>query len=148
MSKKTQPVTFFIDHCVSQKIVPDAMRSAGATVETHIDHFSIDALDTEWLPEVSRRGWAVITKDLGLSSNFLELRAIAASNARVFILSCGNFTGEEMAAILVEGLDRLQRFVQGNQAPFIARINPAGQVRIWQNRTKLSKLLKGSPSQP
>lgn len=124
------------------------MRSAGATVEAHIDHFAIDAPDTEWLPEVSQRGWVVITKDWGLNSNLLELRAIAAANARVFILASGNFTGEEMAAILVEALDRLQRFVQGNQSPFISRISPSGQVRIWQNRTKLTKLLKGSSPQP
>jgi predicted nuclease of predicted toxin-antitoxin system len=148
VSKKNQPITFFIDHCVNQKIVPDAMRSAGATVEAHIDHFAIDAPDTEWLPEVSQRGWVVITKDWGLNSNLLELRAIAAANARVFILASGNFTGEEMAAILVEALDRLQRFVQGNQSPFISRISPSGQVRIWQNRTKLTKLLKGSSPQP
>lgn len=118
------------------------MRSAGATVETHINHFSINALDTEWLPEVSQRGWVVITKDLGLSNNFLELKAIAASNARVFILASGNFTGEEMAAILVEALDRLQKFTQSNLAPFIARINLRGQVRMWRNRTQLLKLLK------
>ncbi|MEB3338052.1 MAG: DUF5615 family PIN-like protein [Leptolyngbyaceae bacterium] len=148
MSKKHQPITFFIDHCVSQKIVPEAMRSAGATVEAHIDHFSIDALDTEWLPEVSQRGWVVITKDFGLNSNFLELRAIAAANAKVFILTSGNFTGEEMAAILVEGISRLEKFVQGNQAPFIARIDLKGKVKLLQNKTKLSKLLKGSVPQP
>ena len=65
MSKQKVSITFFIDHCVSQKIVPKAMRSAGALVEAHIDHFPVDALDTEWLPEVSRRGWVVITKDWG-----------------------------------------------------------------------------------
>ncbi|MEO1685276.1 MAG: hypothetical protein AAFS06_18710 [Cyanobacteria bacterium J06631_12] len=37
------------------------MRAAGAIVESHVDHFPIDAPDTEWLPEVSRRGWGVIT---------------------------------------------------------------------------------------
>ncbi len=142
MSRKKQTVTFFIDHCVSQKIVPDALRSAGATVEVHIDHFLIDALDTEWLPEVSRRGWVVITKDWGLNSNFLELKAIAAANARVFILASGNFTGEEIAAILVEGLDRLQRFVQGNQAPFIARIYKDGRVSRWKSQAQLLKLLR------
>ncbi|MEO0457532.1 MAG: hypothetical protein AAF152_13275 [Cyanobacteria bacterium P01_A01_bin.114] len=141
MSKKQAPITFFIDHCVSQKIVPNAMRSAGAIVEAHIDHFPIDALDTEWLPEVSRRGWVVITKDWGLSSNLLEQRAIAAANARVFILSSGNYTGEQMATILVGAIDRIQKFVRGNQAPFIARVTSNGQVRMSQNQTKLRKLL-------
>lgn len=120
------------------------MRAAGALVEAHIDHFPINALDTEWLPEVSRRGWVVITKDWGLNSNLLELRAIAAAKARVFILSSGNYTGEQMAEILVSGLDRMEKVVQGNQAPFIARITSNGQVRIHRNQTKLQKLLKGT----
>lgn len=119
------------------------MRAAGAIVEAHVDHFPIDALDTEWLPEVSQLGWVVITKDWGLSTNLLEQKAIAAANARVFILASGNYTGEQMAAILVDALDRLQKFVRGNQAPFIARINASGQVRIRQNKTKLLKLIKG-----
>ena len=118
------------------------MRSAGAIVEAHVDHFPIDALDTEWLPEVSRRGWVVVTKDWGLNSNLLEQRAIAATDARVFILASGNYTGEQMATILVKALDRLQKFVRGNQAPFIARILSNGQVRMRQNQTKLRKLLK------
>ncbi|MEO1388653.1 MAG: hypothetical protein AAFV85_14990 [Cyanobacteria bacterium J06634_6] len=146
MSKKQAPLIFFIDHCVSQKIVPAAMRAAGATVEAHLEHFPINAPDTEWLPEVSRRGWVVITKDWGLTSNLLEQRAIAAAKAQVFILSSGNYTGEEMAAILVKSLERLQKFVRGNQAPFIARINASGQVRMHQNKSKLLKLIKGRDS--
>jgi predicted nuclease of predicted toxin-antitoxin system len=146
VSKQKVSITFFIDHCVSQKIVPEVMRSAGALVEAHIDHFPINALDTEWLPEVSRREWVVITKDWGLSSNLLEQKAIASANARVFVLASGNYTGEQMAAILVSALDRLQKFVRGNQAPFIARIASNGQVRMRQNQTKLRKLLKGEAS--
>jgi len=142
MSQKKELITFFIDHCVSQKMVPNALRSAGAIVETHLDHFPGNALDTEWLPEVSQRGWVVITKDWALNSNLLEQRAIAAANARVFILASGNYTGDEMATILVDALERLQKFVQGNQPPFIARILSNGQVRMHQNHTKLHKLLK------
>ena len=119
------------------------MRAAGAIVEAHVDHFPIDALDTEWLPEVSERGWVVITKDWGLSTNLLEQKAIAAANARVFILASGNYTGEQMAVILADALDRLQKFVSGNQAPFVARITSNGQVGMRQNQTKLLKLLKG-----
>jgi len=119
------------------------MRASGAKVEAHIDHFAINAPDTEWLPDVSQRGWVVITKDWGLTSNLLEQRAIAASNAKVFILSSGNYTGTEMATVLVKALKRLQKFARGNQPPFIARVNANGQVRMHQNKTKLLKLVKG-----
>jgi predicted nuclease of predicted toxin-antitoxin system len=142
MSKKQKPITFFVDHCVSQKIVPDALKSAGAIVEVHVDHFPIDALDTEWLPEVSQRGWVIITKDWALNSNILEQKAIAASNARVFVLASGNYTGVQMAEILVEAMERVEKFVNSNPAPFIARITSNGQVRMHKNQTKLRKLLK------
>ncbi len=89
----------------------------------------------------------VITKDWGLTSNLLEQRAIAAANAQVFILASGNYTGEEMAAILAKVLERLQKFVRGNQPPFIARIGANGQVRMHQNKSKLLKLLKGRVSE-
>lgn len=141
MSRK-QTITLFIDWSVSQKIVPEALRRAGASVEVHADHFAIDTPDTDWLPAVSERGWIVITKDFCLNSNFLELRAIAKANARVFILSSGNFTGQQMAGILVQGLDSIQKFVQGNQAPFIAKVDLNSRITIWRNRTQLQKLLK------
>jgi predicted nuclease of predicted toxin-antitoxin system len=142
VSKKRPRITFFIDHCVSQRIVPEALRAAGALVETHIDHFPVDARDIDWLPEVSDRGWVVITKDWGLNSNLLELQAIAAANARVFILSSGNYTGLQMADILVNSLDRLEKVARGNQPPFIARIMANGRVTIHRNQTQLRKLLK------
>jgi PIN like domain len=40
-----------------------ALRVAGAQIEVHDDHFPQDAPDELWLPEVGRRGWAVLTKD-------------------------------------------------------------------------------------
>jgi|GEM_PF-6239445 len=52
-----------------------------------------------------------------------------------------------MAATLVTELARIQKFVQVNQAPFIAHITKAGQVtqiKISQNRTQLRKLLKSN----
>lgn len=43
--------------------MPDALQSAGVRVERHRDHFSPDCEDSEWLAEVGRRGWVVLTKD-------------------------------------------------------------------------------------
>ncbi|MBW4455646.1 MAG: hypothetical protein KME55_24705 [Nostoc indistinguendum CM1-VF10] len=55
MNKADKPI-FFIDRALGKKYVADALRSVGANVEVHADHFSPDALDIEWLPEVSCRG--------------------------------------------------------------------------------------------
>lgn len=61
-------LTFFLDHQVGRYQVAEALRSAGATVEVHLDHFPGDAPDMQWIPEVGRRGWVLITKDQKLSA--------------------------------------------------------------------------------
>lgn len=49
-------LTFFLDFQIGRYVVADALRAAGAQVEVHIDHFPQAAPDTEWIPEVGRRG--------------------------------------------------------------------------------------------
>ncbi|MBW4455645.1 MAG: hypothetical protein KME55_24700 [Nostoc indistinguendum CM1-VF10] len=48
--------------------------------------------------------------------------AIASSDAKVFVLSLRNLTGEEMAEIFVQAIERMEKFAQSNQSPFIAKI--------------------------
>jgi PIN like domain len=135
-------ITIFVDRAISQKSVPEALRAAGATVEIHLDHFEPEALDTEWLPVVSQRGWVVLTKDVAIGKNPLEVLAIAQAGARVFILTSGNLRLSDMVSILVGSLEKVVRLTQGNQAPFIAKIYKDRRVTIWKNRNQLSKLLK------
>ena len=89
MSKQPE-ITFFIDWSIGQRAVPEALRSVGATVETHLDHFPPETPDVEWLTEVSQRGWVVLTKDTKIRSRPLEVQAIASAGGKVFILVSGN----------------------------------------------------------
>ena len=68
----------------------------------------------------------------------------ASSDAKVFVLSLGNVTGEEMANIFAQALEQMEKFAQSNQAPFIAKVYKFGKVRVWKNHTKLLKLLKST----
>jgi len=63
--------------------VADALRAAGARVEVHIEHFEQNAPDTEWIPEVGRREWVLITKDQNIRRNPLERAACEAANGRM-----------------------------------------------------------------
>jgi len=60
---RVDPLIFFLDRSLGKHIVADALRQAGAEVQLHDDYFSQDARDEEWLQEVGRRGWIVLTKD-------------------------------------------------------------------------------------
>lgn len=132
--------TFVIDRCLG-KTVTHALAETAAQVEHLDDHFGQDTQDQEWLPVVSDRGWVVLTKDGAIGTNTLELRAIARAGARVFILVSGNLTRQQMADLFVRVLPKLEKFTQGNQAPFIAKIYKDGRVELWRNRTWLLKLL-------
>ena len=57
-----EPV-FLVDRDLGSKVVPDALRKAGCTVEVHSDHFDGEAPDHEWIRTVGERGWFVITHD-------------------------------------------------------------------------------------
>ncbi len=107
-----------------------ALRARGAEVHTHDAHFPQDARDEEWLAEVGRRGWAVITKDTRIRYRQTELAALVAGRVRAFVLTRGDLSGSEMAAIVVKALPNLARFSARHEPPFIARIAASGRVQM------------------
>lgn len=133
MIKRPQ-IVIFTDRAMG-KSVPEALRKAGAKVEIHDDHFPPATLDIEWLPEVSARGWVVLTKDKAISRNSLELIAIANAKARVFTLVSGQLNRQEMAAICIQALAQIEKFSTGNRPPFVAKIYKSSQVKLWKNKT-------------
>lgn len=140
MTDSEAPV-FFIDRGLGSRYVAQALQEAGATVEVFEPHFASDTPDTVWLPEVSQRGWFVLTKDDNIGRNPLEQIAIAQSQARVFILAIGNLTGREMGAIFAAALPKMQKLAKSHRSPFIARVHEGGKVRMWQDHKRLNKLL-------
>lgn len=135
-------VTFFIDRALESKTVLEALRLNGTSLELHSTHFQPDALDTEWLPVVSQRGWFVLTKDARIGRNPQEIRAIAAECAGVFILWDGNLRSLEIASLLVEVVNKLEKLAPMHQTPFIAKIYRDGSVKLWKSRKQLVKILK------
>jgi predicted nuclease of predicted toxin-antitoxin system len=134
-------VTFFLDRALGNHYVAQALVKAGATVEVCDDHFPPDCPDVVWLPEVSERGWIILTKDDKIGRNPLEQIAIAQSEAKVFILAVGNLTGKEMGQIFALALPRIAKLTQSHRSPFIARVYEGGIVRMWQDQKRLKKLL-------
>lgn len=140
MTSADRPI-FFIDWCLG-KSVATALIAVGAQIEHHGDHFAQNTTDTTWLSVVGDRGWVVLTKDQAIGSNVLELRAMADANVKVFSLASGNLTRQQMANLFVNILEKLEKFAQGNQSPFIAKIYKDGRIAVWRNHTQLLKLLK------
>lgn len=76
--KPASGLVFFIDRSLGRKYVAEALRTAGATVEVHDDHFPQTTPDVDWLAEVGRRGWVVLSKDERIRRNRIEREALEA----------------------------------------------------------------------
>ena len=117
--------TFFVDRCLG-KTIGITLRGAGLKVELHSDHFEDDSPDEVWISEVGRQGWIVLTKDKAIRRRDVELQAVVDANVRMFSLTSGNMTGNEMADVFVENLLKIGRFIKNHPAPFIARVSRNG----------------------
>lgn len=131
---------FFIDRCLGTKLA-DSLRNAGATVEIHDDHFKQDVKDEDWLRIVGESNWVVLTKDKKIASRPLELLAVAQGNVRLFAFVGGDVSGVIVAQAFVNALENMQRFIRGNQAPFIAKVYQSGLVKPCKKQKELFRIL-------
>jgi predicted nuclease of predicted toxin-antitoxin system len=110
-SKPPEPLVFFIERSLGKRKVAEALRQAGATVEVHEDHFPADAKDPDWLGSVGRRRWIVLTKDQRIRYRKSESDALLNAGVAAFVLTGGNLTGDEMAAVFVKALPKIRKFM-------------------------------------
>jgi hypothetical protein len=130
-SKQLEPLVFFLDRSLGKEIIADALRAAGADVRIHDDLFAQDARDQDWLPEVGKLGWTVLTKDSHIKHRLVERTALLESGVRAFVLVSGNLTGPEMAKIFVKALPGMNRFAAKHSPPFIAKIHRDSSIEAW-----------------
>jgi predicted nuclease of predicted toxin-antitoxin system len=119
---------FFIDRSLGVEPIRTELGNEGLAVEIHDDHFRRDEEDHVWLRTVGENGWVVLTKDQKLRYRPLEIGALRASNARVFVLTAGNLRGAEIAAVFVSALPRICRVLHVRPGPFVARVSQFGNV--------------------
>lgn len=132
-----QSITFFIDRCLGNKRIVETLRGAGITVEIHDEHFEKGAQDVNWLPEIGKRGWVVLTKDGRISNNLIERIAVARAQVKMFIFASQSVSGEKMASIFLKAIVPMQEFVRKHPAPFIAKIYRDSSITMWKDSEKL-----------
>lgn len=129
-AKPPDGTVFFIDRSLGVEPIKTELINCGLVVEIHDDHFARDEEDRVWLKAVGERGWIVLTKDQRLRYRPLEIGALRASNARVFVLTAGNLRGSEIAAVFLAALPRICRILRSRPGPFVARVSQAGHAAI------------------
>jgi len=101
---------------------------AGIPVELHDDHFAPDCPDADWLAEVGRRGWIVITRDLRIRYRAVEREAVLAHDVRVISLTARRLSAEELGRAFVAVVRRVEHFVERTPGPFIATLSAKGDL--------------------
>ena len=118
----------FLDEGLGSKKVADALRSAGATVELHRDHFTPGTPDDEWLPAAAANGWIILSKDRAIRRRANERQAVTDSAARLFVLTSANMTGEEMASAFVAALPRIAKACSAASGPMMKVVHRDGTL--------------------
>jgi hypothetical protein len=129
-SKLREALVFFIDRSLGRKIVAQALREVGEIIQIHDDHFAPDAKDEDWLAEVGKRGWIVLTKDDRIRYRVTERSALMSVRVRAFVLTSTQLQGTEMAAAFVKALPRIKRLIANHAPPFIGRVSRNGKVSL------------------
>lgn len=125
-AERLRSLTFFLDYQIGRYTVAEALRAAGANVEVHIEHFEQSAADVDWIPEVARRNWVLITKDENIRRNQLERAAYEASRLRGFVVTGKDMSGKDLAALLVRSLGGMVRRAAGRPGPLLFTISRQG----------------------
>ena len=129
-AKPPDGTVFFIDRSLGIEPIRAELVKSGLVVEIHDEHFARDEEDRVWLQAVGEMGWVVLTKDQRLRYRPLEIAALQASNARVFVLTAGNLRGIEIAAVFLAALPRICNVLHSRPGPFVARVSQSGHVTI------------------
>lgn len=122
----------FFDRNLGRSI-PDALALLRVPAEKHLSHFAHDAPDEDWLPEVGKRGWVVVTRD-NLLRNQMALAAIVDHSVGCFLLP-GVASRPRWYAmrIIARHWDQIERMMETAERPFVCKLylqHPPKQVDL------------------
>ena len=127
-------------------LLPSILIETGLRVECHDDHFDDGTPDSKWLSRCGKEGWIAVTRDKRIRRDDRSIVSIVKSRAKVLTL-IGTWPHDELAKNLVNSVYVIEREVQKQLAPFIAKLHMAspekkrrgkgGEVVMWRDHTAL-----------
>jgi hypothetical protein len=119
-----ESLIYWVDRSLGKDIVPTALRAAGVNVTTYAELYPHDPKveDHVWIPEVTGRGWVILTKDKAIRRTPVEIEVLRNANARYVCLSAGNMRGDEQAACLIEHWRTVDSVVVHKPVPLIVSV--------------------------
>jgi len=77
---------------------------------------------------VGEKGWIAIGRDKNIRYRGPEKAALIEANAKLIVVRAKNTTARDIADILIKHINRVYRFIDKHDAPFIAGIMRDGKI--------------------
>jgi hypothetical protein len=126
----TDPPFFFFDHNIPPPLA-EGMKAFGERV-IHLQELypsRLDIKDTEWMADVAKAGYTVLTRDLKMKRNKLELDEFRRHGLGGFWLAGKNRSACEMIQQVVRCWPRMKELARNAGRPFIY-IVPIGGTKL------------------
>lgn len=121
--------TFLVEESLGKRLAR-ALTDLGLKAITHVDNpdlpRGID--DEQWAKETGEAGWVTLSKDIETRYKPNEREAIVRYRARVIQFTRGNWTSDQMIVAFTEARKRVEKLLNKQPAPFIARISKKGEI--------------------
>lgn len=98
------------------------LREAGGVVHVHQDYFDQREKDHLWVPTAAKEGWPIISTDLRISRDLLEVEAVMTSGAAMFCMAGAHHPAEKQAQNFLRCLPSVVRILDTTERPFIAKV--------------------------
>jgi hypothetical protein len=136
-------LVFFTDRDLGT-LFPEALKGAGFAVERHRDHFPPECPDEDWLAEVGRREWVALTHDARIRYKPNELAAVIRHRVRLLVV-VGKAPFPDLAASFVATRSRIEAFLEGADAPIIAKVYRATPAELAENPAAAGRIERWYP---
>ena len=118
----------FIDRCAWSHKLGEALTNIGAPFIPHHEKFKPACPDEEWLEAVGKQGWIVLTRDKNIRRKPNELRAFQEHSVIGFVLTSGDASAADTAALVTAVYLKLIRKAKGTKPPAMFSITLAGAI--------------------
>ena len=111
---------YFTDRDLGKQF-PALLAEAGLSVERHIDRFSAEGSDEQWLEHSGSNGLIAISHNSRIRYVPNELAAVLRFKVAL-IIDVGQVQSAELARNFVRSIPRIEAFLTSHAPPFIAKV--------------------------
>ena len=106
----------------------DALQQRGRVVHMHKQVFPDGTPDRIWIPDVTARGWIIVTHDRRLQDRHLEWMAFLRAKARVLWFKGDRASGLDITEAFLSALPANGKLMADLRPPYIIKVGLSGHL--------------------